>query len=169
MGSGSSGGHDPMMHPGDSVKAHASDKIVSGRISKVSRDRVAIESSQGQKKTLQLVPETAILIDGQDAQRNELKEGQEVRASYNNVEGKDVAVQIEAGQHGSSGSSGTGSSGSTHGGSMSEPGGSGRSGSDPDAASGTTGDPSTTEPKPAGSSDTKRRGGGGAGGGGGAM
>jgi hypothetical protein len=148
-----------MMHPGSDVKAHASDEVVSGRISKVSRSSVELESTDGKKKTLQLVPQTAIRVDGQDAQRSELKEGQEVRASFNKVDGKDVAVEIQAGQHGTSGSTGTGSSGSMgtgSSGSMSEPGGSGRSGSDPDAASGTTGDPSTTEPKPAGSDDTKR-------------
>ena len=62
----------------------------------------------GEEKTLELVPQTMVKVDGQDATRTELKEGQEVRASFNQVEGRDVAVQIEARE-----ATGTGGSGST--------------------------------------------------------
>jgi hypothetical protein len=45
-------------------------------------------------------------IDGQDAKLSDLQEGQEVRASFNQVNGEDVAVQIQAGHGMSSSSSG---------------------------------------------------------------
>ena len=97
------------------MRAHSDDRIVRGRVTKVSEKSVEIQSAQGEAKTLQLVPQTSVKIDGQDAQQSDLEEGQEVRASFNSVEGKDVAVEIRAGHQMGSGSSdsmhqGTGSS-----------------------------------------------------------
>jgi hypothetical protein len=82
----------------DDLKGHESDELVSGKLTKVSDRSIEIESAQGEQKTLQVVPETLVTIDGRDAQASELQEGQEIRASFNTVEGRDVAVQIKAGQ-----------------------------------------------------------------------
>jgi hypothetical protein len=101
---------DPIMEPGPSIKAHASDQIVNGVIAEVSEDSVAIESEQGDTKTLTVVPQTTIQVDGEEASFDDLEEGQPVRASFNQVEGEDVAVEIRAGDT-SSGTAGVDSGG----------------------------------------------------------
>lgn len=92
----------PLMEPGASessdVKAHSDDQVVSGRIAKVTRRAIAIESDTGERKTLALVPETWITVDGQDAKRTDLQQGQDVRASFNEVNGREIAVMISAGE-----------------------------------------------------------------------
>lgn len=87
--------------------AHSDDLTVTGKVTRVSELSVAIKSDMGEEKTLELVPQTMVKVDGQDATRTELKEGQEVRASFNQVEGRDVAVQIEAREATSTGGSGS--------------------------------------------------------------
>lgn len=86
-----------LAEPDDELKGHPSDEVVSGRIAKVSRRSISIATDAGEQKTLQLAPETLIVIDGRDAQRSDLEEGQEVRASFNQVYGRDVAVEVHAG------------------------------------------------------------------------
>jgi len=86
------------------VKAHASDEVVSGKVSRVSEREIAITSDTGEERTLALEPQTVVTIDGRDATRTELKEGQEVRASYNTVYGRETAVEIHAGRDAGSGS-----------------------------------------------------------------
>jgi hypothetical protein len=81
-------------------------------VTKLSQRSIEIRSEMGEAKTLQLAPETSFLIDGRDGRRTDLQEGQEVRASYSEVEGKDVAVEIRAG-HGAGTGSGSGQSGSS--------------------------------------------------------
>jgi hypothetical protein len=116
------------------MPAHSDDEMVSGKLTKVSARSIAIKSEMGEEKTLQIVPQTTVTIDGRDAHQSDLKEGQEVRASYNHVEGKDVAVEIKAGVSGSTGSSGSMQGGAT---------GTGAAGStgSSDTGSGTTLDP----------------------------
>lgn len=95
----SSGGQarqEPMMQPGPGIKAHASDQIVQGRVASVSKDSVTIEGRGGQSKSLRLAPET--VIDGKAGNRSALKEGQQVRASFTDVDGKSVAVEIKPGK-----------------------------------------------------------------------
>jgi colicin import membrane protein len=112
---------DPIMeNDNDPAKAHADDEVVSGRIARVSRRMLVIDSETGDQKTLFLAPETAIQIDGQDAQRSELQQGQDVRASFNEVDGRPIAVKVRVGQGAASGSSS--SAPSTGSGSWSTPG-----------------------------------------------
>ena len=85
---------------GSDMTAHSDDQMVNGRITRVSRRSISIASDTGEQKTLALVPETWVRVEGQDAQRADLKEGQEVRASFNQVNGRDVAVMIDVGQAG---------------------------------------------------------------------
>jgi hypothetical protein len=92
---------DPLMKPGPAVKGHASDQVLSGRIAEVSQDKVKIESRSGQSKDLELAPET--LIDGKTGNHQALKEGQQVRASFNEVDGKSVAVEIHSRKGGAAG------------------------------------------------------------------
>jgi hypothetical protein len=94
-------------------KAHSDDRTVTGKVTRISEDSLAIDSDMGMEKTLQLVPQTSVTIDGQDAHRTDLKEGQEIRASFNTVDGEDIAVEIEAHQSGSMQGGSTGTSGST--------------------------------------------------------
>jgi hypothetical protein len=136
-------GDDPLMTPaapGEAVKGHASDHVVSGSIDRLSAQGVSILSDRGELLQLEIVPETAISVEGRDATHLELREGQPVRASYNEVEGRDVAVEIHAlpAPGGMSGGS-TGSIGNTESAGPNAPGASGEhSGSNvrlPDAGS----------------------------------
>jgi hypothetical protein len=113
------------------LKGHASDQVLTGKVSKVSKKSLSIRSDQGERHTLVISPETLITVDGQDGKVTDIKQGHEVRASYNEMQGKKHAVKIEAtkmGGTGSSGSSSSGMSGSSSSGSMSgsETGGTGR-------------------------------------------
>jgi hypothetical protein len=117
-----------------------------GTVQKVSKKSIDIQASGGEKTTLRIVPETLVTVDGQSAKSSQIKEGQEVRASYNTVEGKPTAVRIEAGMS----SSGMGSSGSSTGsgsmGSSTDPSGSGVGSTDPGSTgSGTTGSSSGSQ------------------------
>jgi hypothetical protein len=118
---------DPLMQPGPAVKGHASDRVVSGAIATVSPFSVSIVSDQGETKTLEIVPETAITVEGTEASSTELEEGQPVRASFNEVDGQEVAVEIQVlpatgGATGSGGSDqDTEPGGSSIGGSSTEP------------------------------------------------
>lgn len=87
------------------VGAHEGDQHVMGKVSKVSKDEISIKPKSGQAKTLKIKPETTVSINGKDAKPSQLKPGQWVRASYENVSGDDVAVKIESGKmrHGQSG------------------------------------------------------------------
>jgi hypothetical protein len=87
----SSGGVDE-----DAMKAHSDDQVVAGKIAKVSPRSLVIRTDTGEETTLQLVPQTGITVDGRDGRRTQLEEGQEVRASFNEVNGREVAVMIEA-------------------------------------------------------------------------
>lgn len=96
--SGASAPRDPMVRPGPSVKGHAEDKVVDGRISRVSGGSLSIESDRGETRILELAPQTLIRVNGQDASHADLQEGQPVRASYSEVEGRNVAVEVRAGE-----------------------------------------------------------------------
>jgi hypothetical protein len=88
---------DPIMRPGPSIQGHGDDQIVVGEIADATGSSLTIQTPQGEKRTLQIVPETMIELDGQDASSDDLTEGQPVRASYEVVEGQEVAVKIRAG------------------------------------------------------------------------
>jgi Cu/Ag efflux protein CusF len=137
-GMGATGSAGTGMH-GD-VKGHASDMVISGRISKASPDSLEIQSADGTMQQLSLADQTMVTVDGRDAHASDLTPGQDVRASFNQQDGRNVAVKIEAGQ-----SMGGSSSGSTS--------GSGSSGSsDTGGASGTASPGSANPNQPQGSS-----------------
>jgi hypothetical protein len=83
------------MTSGD-VKGHASDHVISGRIANASDSSLVIESSSGERQTLSLVDQTVVMMDGRTTSVSSLEAGQEVRASFNEQDGKNVAVKIEA-------------------------------------------------------------------------
>ncbi len=89
---------DPMMVPGPAVQGHAEDQVVAGQISDVTEDTLSIRTELGDTRTLQIVPETAIQLDGSDASTDELAEGQPVRASFDVVNGQEIAVKVQAGE-----------------------------------------------------------------------
>lgn len=95
---GSAGALDPLMQPGPAIKGHASDQVVSGEVGEVSEDSVAIRSSRGDTKVLEIVPETSIMIEGMEGSSEFIEEGEPVRASFNELEGRDVAVEIQVGR-----------------------------------------------------------------------
>lgn len=95
---GATASKDPIIEEGDPVKAHADDEVVSGKIVRVTRRVLVIESDSGDQRSIFLVPETDITVDGQDAHRSDLQQGQDVRASYSTINGRDVAVKVRAGE-----------------------------------------------------------------------
>lgn len=104
---------DPLFRPGPSIKGHAEDQVVAGRISAATDTELVIETPQGDSRTLQIAPETSIELDGMEAAGTDLTEGQPVRASFDVVEGQEIAVEIRAGDRSagaSESSQGTGSS-----------------------------------------------------------
>ncbi len=96
-GSSSSTGSSSTAQGG--VKAHSVDQVVSGKISKVSGNELTVSTDGGTDRTLQLVPQTMVTVDGNQATTGDLKEGQQVRASFDVVGGQDVAVEIQAGKN----------------------------------------------------------------------
>jgi hypothetical protein len=95
-GRAGTGGQDPLMEPGPTIKGHASDQVVSGEILEVSGNSLTIDAQAGAARVLDVAPETSITVDGQEATLADLEEGQPVRASFNEVAGRDVAVEIRA-------------------------------------------------------------------------
>jgi hypothetical protein len=106
-------GHGTASGGAGGMKGHGNDRTVTGKLSKVSGDSITIESGKGERHELKLVGQTMIRMDGKDASRAQLKEGQEVRASFSEQGGQPVAVRIEAGAAGkdATGKGGTGSAG----------------------------------------------------------
>jgi hypothetical protein len=148
QGSQASAGQDPIMQPGPQVKGHAEDQVITGQLGQVSPHSVSIQSSQGDTTTLELVPETSILVEGRDGTYADLQEGQPVRASYATVEGHDVAVEIHAGvgMGSASGQAGPGMSGHHGEPSSGSSGSSGQVGGSSTGSSGQHGEPSTIPP-----------------------
>ncbi len=83
------------MASGD-LKGHASDQVIMGRIADASESSIVIESTSGDRHTLSLVDQTVVTISGRDSSASSLQPGQDVRASFNEVEGRNVAVRVEA-------------------------------------------------------------------------
>jgi hypothetical protein len=132
MGSGGSSetpGTDKSAEPASTVSqadsgmmaGHGDDEMVIGKLSRVSAGEIWITpKGGGEAKTLKIVKETVVTLNGKTAKPSQLKQGQIVHASYSEQGGEDVAVKIDAtkskkhsnhAQHGSMGaSSGMGSS-----------------------------------------------------------
>lgn len=88
---------DPLFQSGPSEQGHAGDAVVAGRIAEVTNDTLSVRTSQGETHTLQIVPETEVQLDGRDASPDDLAEGAPVRASFDVVDGEQVAVKVHAG------------------------------------------------------------------------
>jgi hypothetical protein len=92
------GEHGASTGMGSDIKGHASDRVVMGTVSSMTSGTLSIASDTGgAAKTLHVVPETIITVDGVDARISDIKEGEQVRASFSEQEGRQVAVKIEAG------------------------------------------------------------------------
>lgn len=78
------------------VKAHASDQVITGRVATASGGSLVIESTNGDRHTLALVDQTVVTLDGHDSNVSALQPGQDVRASFNEQDGRQVAVKVEA-------------------------------------------------------------------------
>lgn len=92
-------GQEPLVRPGPSIMGHASDEMLSGHISEVAGDSLSVETDTGETVTLQVVPETTVELDGMEASIDDLIEGQPIRASYDTVDGQEIAVKIRAGDY----------------------------------------------------------------------
>ena len=83
---------------GSDAGAAGSPGAMVGRISKVSGKSLSIKSAQGESKTLKIVPETVVTVNGKTVKPSQIKAGRPVRASYNEQDGQDVAVRIDVGR-----------------------------------------------------------------------
>lgn len=88
----SEGGEAPLVKRGPEIKAHGSDQVISGRIGELSGDAVRIDAPGGVSRRLHIAPQT--MIDGELGNVGALREGQQVRASFNQAADEDVAVEI---------------------------------------------------------------------------
>jgi multidrug efflux pump subunit AcrA (membrane-fusion protein) len=95
-------------------------KTVSGRVVEASGSTLRLRSSSQGDMNLSLSETTALRVNGQAAKSEQILPGDEVRASYQMVDGKPTAVRIDVRSHRSLGSGSTstdssasGSSGST--------------------------------------------------------
>lgn len=91
-----SAGQPATAAPGSVTAAHSDDEVVTGKISRLTPQSVTIATTDGTDKTLQLVPETSIKLDGHDTDKTALEEGLPVRASFSNVQDREVAVEVHA-------------------------------------------------------------------------
>ncbi|GAO04229.1 hypothetical protein [Anaeromyxobacter sp. PSR-1] len=130
------------------VKGHASDQVITGRVAQSDGRTLTIQSADGTQRSLHVADQTVVTIDGRDAHVADLAPGQDVRASFNEVDGREIAVKVEA-----MGATGTGSGGYTPG---TPPGAHPPDGSRNDAGrGGTTGAPESTTPQGATSPGTR--------------
>ncbi len=81
--------------PGE-LKGHASDQVITGRIADASDKQVVIDSSDGRQQTLSVADQTVVTLGGQESSASSLQPGQDVRASFNEQDGRNVAVKIDA-------------------------------------------------------------------------
>ena len=112
--------------------AHEMDKHISGKLTKVSGEEITIAPKKGAPVTLQVSDQTTVTMNGKSSDHSQLKQGQSVKASYQEAGTQEVAVSIavsstkKQGHHaksttgnhmqgGTGGSSGSGSSGSSSG------------------------------------------------------
>jgi len=87
---------DPLFQPGPRVQGHAGDEVIAGRIAGITNDSLLVKTGQGEMRILMLVPETEIQLEGRDASAADLAEGQPVAASFDVVDGQQVAVKVHA-------------------------------------------------------------------------
>jgi hypothetical protein len=88
-----------------------SGQVISGKATKVSTHSLSIQTDAGTRETLAVAPETIITVDGRDGRLSDITLGTDVRASYNELEGKKIAIKLDANRAGT----GTGTSGSSTG------------------------------------------------------
>lgn len=70
-------------------------KTVSGQVTKVSKDELTVESSGGQPMKLKVNDSTQVTVGGQQKSIDELQQGAQVRASYDESGGDRTAKRIE--------------------------------------------------------------------------
>jgi hypothetical protein len=88
------------MRPQSETGTPGGEKVLDGKVSSVYGQTLFIVSPLGQDEVLVILPETVISVDGREAKLSDIQEGQDVRASYDDRDGRNVASRIEAGQPG---------------------------------------------------------------------
>ncbi len=81
--------------PGE-AKEHEGHQVIMGRVTRMSESSVSIQPILGAERTLEIVPQTTVKVDGRETTPLDIREGQEVRASFDEVDGRGVAVEIES-------------------------------------------------------------------------
>jgi hypothetical protein len=69
---------------------------VEGKVQSASQDKITIQRDDLPAVTLHVSPSTKVEVDGKDASAGQLKQGQDVRASFNLRGDKPEAVEINA-------------------------------------------------------------------------
>ena len=81
------------------LKGHPSDQVISGRVALASEGSLVINTDDGAQRTLSVVDETTVMVNGEEASLPELSPGDDVRVSYDEqADGSQVAVKVEASQ-----------------------------------------------------------------------
>jgi hypothetical protein len=110
---GASTAADKVNEAGQAVNATVTGtKTVTGRIAEVSKDQVTMKGSEGTPLNLHLTGSTEVTVGGQKGSAGQLKQGDEVRATYAQSGGSATATKIEVQKAAGASSPGTAPPGS---------------------------------------------------------
>jgi hypothetical protein len=72
--------------------------MVSGRIVELGEKELVLKRDDGEEPNVILVlaPEAAVTVAGKEARPSDLKEGMHVRAAFESVNDKEIAVRVDA-------------------------------------------------------------------------
>jgi hypothetical protein len=142
-----------------SAQQEAGQRSVNGSIVRASSDELVLRQEGGLPDLrLKVDGSTPVMLDGKQASVAELREGTQVRASYDEVNGEQRATRIEAHGSGAAQGSGTGTAASPSGGSGTQPSSTGASGTgtQPGDTSSSGTSSGTTSPSSSGTSTGTR-------------
>jgi hypothetical protein len=69
---------------------------IEGTVQQVQRNRITIQRQELPPVQLQLAEGAKVMVDGQEAQLQQIRPGQEVRATFNIADDQALAIEIEA-------------------------------------------------------------------------
>jgi hypothetical protein len=96
MGSAAARAGDTAARTGETATGAGEQKSVTGTVAQASADEVRVDTANQPGIKLKVNNSTRITVDGKDASVSELREGTQVRASYQGTGDQATAIRIEA-------------------------------------------------------------------------
>jgi colicin import membrane protein len=72
------------------------ESAIAGKLADVSSDTLTVKTDDGRSVTLRVTGSTQVTVDGRERSIGDLREGEQVRASYDATSGDKTATRIEA-------------------------------------------------------------------------